>query len=431
VRATTVALALALFGACGDDSGGAADAAPADAVNADASFLQPQDRDILETRLTFDLAAHDGRASIDMAAGTGPGASLEVGDLEILEVTSGGAPVPFVVTAGNMMLALAPGAATVDLHYHFEDHAGFQGWNPNPGYSLTWPYFCHNLFPCDSFPVDGYRFQMDVTGVPSGQVAVYPASIPADAPSYMPAITVGDYTYTKIGSTTAATEVGVWTLPGDTMTGVANLDQYFDFYEKTYGPYLFGAQVASVSGPAGASGGMEHHPLWHIAKSAMGDENVHAHEAAHGWFGDGVRLACWEDFVLSEGTVTYLAARAIESVEGQAAGDAQWAAYQSDLDSAVATQDTLAWPADPCNTIDINNHPVWSRIPYDKGAFFYKAVEARIGRSALDTALHDFYVQHQGGAARMQDLIDVIQSETSTDISDLVTGWLRSMGVPT
>ena len=30
-----------------------------------------------------------------------------------------------------------------------------------------------------------------------------------------------------------------------------------------------------------------------------------------------MRIACWEDFVLSEGTVTYLAARAIEAVDAR------------------------------------------------------------------------------------------------------------------
>ena len=48
----------------------------------------------------------------------------------------------------------------------------------------------------------------------------------------------------------------------------------------------------------------------------MNDEVTHAHEAAHGWFGDGIRLACWEDFVLSEGTVSYLSAHVLGQVAG-------------------------------------------------------------------------------------------------------------------
>ena len=54
---------------------------------------------------------------------------------------------------------------------------------------------------------------------------------------------------------------------------------------------------------------MEHHPQWHVDDSSFGSQETQAHEASHGWYGDGIRLACWEDFVLSEGTVTYLAGR--------------------------------------------------------------------------------------------------------------------------
>ena len=64
-----------------------------------------------------------------------------------------------------------------------------------------------------------------MTGVPAGAVAVYPAAIPAAAPSYMFAVAVGNYTYHEIGVTAAGTHVGVYTLPGDTqgVTATASL----------------------------------------------------------------------------------------------------------------------------------------------------------------------------------------------------------------
>lgn len=54
------------------------------------------------------------------------------------------------------------------------------------------------------------------------------------------------------------------------MQGGAHLRQVFDWLETTYGEYLFGDEVGSVSvawGP-GAYGGMEHHPYWHVASGA-------------------------------------------------------------------------------------------------------------------------------------------------------------------
>ena len=73
------------------------------------------------------------------------------------------------------------------------------------------------------------------------------------------------------------------------------------------------------------------------------------HEAAHGWFGDGIRIACWEDFVLSEGTATYLAGRALDVV-APTVGAAVWAGYASDLAGIPGTD--VVWPQS-CGAIDI------------------------------------------------------------------------------
>jgi hypothetical protein len=394
-------------------------------------------RDILSTDLVFDVTAKLGDATVVIAGSESKGASFEVEGLDVTGVLSPSTelPVQFAVKDGRLDVGVPATTKPIELHiqYSYTTQKNFDGYL---GEKLTflWPRFCGNLFPCKSIPSDGLSFTMDLVGVAMGDKAVFPASIPADAPSYMPAFALGDYTYIKLGQTTAGTEVGVYHLPGEeavTMTGTKDLTAFFDWYEKTYGAYTFGSKVASVSanwGP-GAFGGMEHHPYWHVAREAMSDPVTHAHEAAHGWFGDGVRIACWEDFVLSEGTVTYLAARAIEAVNGAAAGQAVWDEYQTELDAVLPTEDTILMP-NTCNEIDLITNALWSNITYMKGAFFYKAVEAQVGRDKLDGALRKFYGTHKNGAVRMQDMIDAIQSETGADISVLANGWLKGLGKP-
>jgi aminopeptidase N len=248
----------------------------------------------------------------------------------------------------------------------------------------------------------------------------------------MLAFAIDDYTRLDLGTTAAGTAVHVWYRPGQetiATDATTHLAAEFDFYEKTYGPYSFGHDVGTVSANwgLGAVGGMEHHPYWHVGE--MNSAEVHAHEAAHGWYGDGVRIGCWEDFVLSEGTVSYLAARAIEEEDSLEAADALWARYQSRLDQAVAFGDTLAWP-DGCDQIDLLHDKLWSDIPYMKGAFFYRAVEAQIGRPRLDKVLHDFYVAHVGKSATMQELVDSIQTIAGFDAMPLATAWLKMLGHP-
>lgn len=390
-------------------------------------------RDILTTDLTIDLASRRGSATIAVAPSTRTGASFEVGDLEIESVTSASGAVPFRVDDGRLDVAVAAKQpAEFTVHYLFHERPRLEGAHQS-GTTFTWPNFCGNLFPCKSDPADGVRFGLEISGVPSGQVAVYPEKIDADAPSYMLAWAVGAYTKHDLGATAAGTRAAVWYLPGEkdaALAGTEHLVAAFDWYERTYGEYLFGDEVGSVSAAwgGGAFGGMEHHPMWHVSSGSIGDEETHAHEAAHGWFGDGVRLRCWEDLTLSEGTVSYLTARAIEQVSGASAGAALWSRYEGRLASVVAAQDRVAWPQG-CNQVDVLTE-LWNDVVYMKGAFFYRAVEAQVGRAALDRVIAGFYAEHRGEAAGMGDMLAAIEDETGFDASPLADSWLRSLGAP-
>jgi aminopeptidase N len=174
---------------------------------------------------------------------------------------------------------------------------------------------------------------------------------------------------------------------------------------------------------------MEHHPLWHVGIPSLDDEVTQVHEAAHGWFGGGIRIACWEDFVLSEGTVTYLAARAIEEAVGPAAGAAVWLDYVDTLDYVLAYEDGIAWP-EGCGEVDILADGLFSLSPYYKGAFFYLAVADEVGADELDAVLGSFFEQYVGDAAGMQDMLDHIEAETGFDPSGLAHEWLRTLGAP-
>jgi hypothetical protein len=453
-RSSRLLTALAAAGACAtacDGSGDAANRAAGDTPGSAAGETSKPDRsgtsgtgtavaprDILHTDLALDLTARRGRATVTLARGSGP-ATFDVGDLRIEAVRDPeGASVPFTRLAPGRVEVAVPTAKTdVVFEYGFSKHGRFDGWDATPGLTFLWPAYCGNLFPCHSDPADGTTFELAVAGVPEGSVAVYPAEIPAPAPAYQIGLAVGDYTYERLGETSAGTEVGLYTQPGGAetaRTGAASLVGHFDWLETTLGPYLFGPKAASVAvdwGP-GDFGGLEHHPYWHIDDGQMGDANTHAHEAAHGWFGGGVRLACWEDLVLSEGTVTYLAARAIEAVDGPDAGAEQWATYERELAELVeGGDDTPAWLPETCNAIDLTTHPLWSLVTYYKGALFLRAVEEAVGREALDAALAGFYRRHGGkSAARVQDLLNALEAATGLDPRPLAERWLLSKGLP-
>src|SRR4029079_10075744 len=247
---------------------------------------------VQSTSLAVDVGAKTAVATIELEkAGN---VALEAQGLNIKQVSDSRGKRHFSIVANKLRVSNVQGALVVE--YSFTQHSNADGLLPG-GSTVVWPYFCCHLFPCHSSPADGTTFALELANVPSGKQAVYPAAIRAEAPPYMIAWAVGDYKKRDLGTTTAGTKVSVSWLPnGETsaLAGTKHLVQAFDWYEQNIGAYAFGKEVGAVSvvWGEGLYGGMEHHPFWHVAKGAMNDELTQVHEAAHGWFGDGVRLRC-------------------------------------------------------------------------------------------------------------------------------------------
>lgn len=391
-------------------------------------------RDILHTKLDVDLATKTATATIDIVHSDKPGASFEAKGLEIKSVTSEGAPIEWSLFQGRLDLGVPVKelgvGSQVTIEYGFKEQNQFEGLMAG-GSTLVWPYFCGNLFPCHSNPADGTTFELKVSGTPAGETTVYPTLIP-EAPSYQIAWATGKYASLDLGKTNSGTHLTAYYLEGgeaDAQAGTVVLKDVFDWYELTYGAYPFGTEAGVVSAPWSAYGGMEHHPLWHVSNIAMKDPWVQAHEAAHGWFGDGVRIACWEDLVLSEGTVSYLEARAIEQIMGATEGQKVWDNYLTRMNAALqGTAPKNVWP-DSCGQVDVLKD-LFGDLVYMKGAFFFRALEGKIGKAVLDTAIKAVFVKYKGKAARFSDLLTVVKVQSGYDANACAESWLRGMTVP-
>lgn len=394
-------------------------------------------RDVLSTDLILDVEGLVGTATIRVAGSlTSEWFSLDVSGLTIESVVGEAGALNYEVHDGRIDIAIPTSEepASVEIAYTFAGSAAFDGWAPERNNSFLWPTYCGNLYPCKPNPNDGSTFSMSVTGFDEGLTAVYPESIPADAPAYQPAIAIAAYEELQLEPTSNGTQISVWHLPGgmdDAIAGTVNLSAVFDFFEQTYGDYIFGDHVGSVSADWGGGdfGGMEHHPFWHVSSGSMYAEEIHAHEAAHGWFGDGIRIACWEDFTLSEGLATYLAARALSE-----RGVDLWGTYACRLESVCESAQYAPLPDDTCNELDIldnEGNGLWSSAPYQRGAWFLREVAMRLGEDVLDDALAAFYTQNVGEAAQMADLIEHLHGYGDAVVIDaLADGWLRSVECP-
>lgn len=408
---------------------GAPDESPGAAgVGDGGDILADPKRDILDTTLEIDVATGRSKATITVAPSASQAVTFEIGNLRIESVTVAGKAVRWSAHRSALDIEVPPTTEplVVTIEYRWEWQSGLEGVNRD-GYTFTWPYYCGNVFPCHSDPADGTKFHLQLRGVERGTTILYPNAIETDAPAFAAAWIMGKYTELPLGVTRSGTRVSTWYLPGgeaDARAGTAHLLASFEWFEDHLGPYRFGSHVGSAAAPwrDDAYAGMEHHPVWHVAVGSMSKEKTQVHEAAHGWFGNGVRLRCWEDIVLSEGTVAYLTARALEEVAGTSVSDPIWTTYERQLDALrVPGANEQAWPQS-CGVIDILS--AYSVSPYVKGAFFYRALELKIGRGVIDEALAAFYARHAGEATGMQDMLDVIAEVSDYDPTDCATAWL-------
>jgi aminopeptidase N len=65
-----------------------------------------------------------------------------------------------------------------------------------------------------------------------------------------------------------------------------------------------------------------------------------------------------------------------------------------------------------------------------KGAFFLRDIERIVGKEGLYQVLRTFYQNNRGDSVGMQDLLNLIKSETGYDPEQCAALWLHSEAVP-
>jgi len=378
--------------------------------------------------LAVELADRRAVATLAVRPSESGSFSLQIGALSDLEVTAD-AELQWAEQAGRLDLGLPPDQiASVTVEYGFPVADRFEGWMKS-GSTVTWPESCGNLFPCRPHPAAGHPWRLDVVG----DGVVFAPQVDGAPPAYQLAWAQGDYAVLDAGTTDGGVELVVHHSPANAVRaaeGAASLAGHLSWLEDLLGPYPFGDRAGAVEVDWGAGyGGIEHHPLWHISSVALHDPLVHAHEAVHAWFGDGVRLRCWEDLTLSEGVATYLAARVTGAVDGEAAEAEVWADYESELIGLGGVGSRLAWVED-CGVEDPSSGALSTRAPYIKGALFLRALGEDSSRAAVDAALGSFVRQHLGEAVGVDDLLAHLDAALGLDTRPLAEAWLLSTSVP-
>jgi aminopeptidase N len=412
----------------------------------------------LDISVDFDSRCIKGTATWDLQRAAGSDKIVfDTRDLDILEVTSGGARLSWKLGKSDKILGtpltvlLPQGADRVTISYATRPEAAALQWlDPEQTAGGRYPFLytqseailARTWIPCQDTP--GVRFSYNArVKVPTPLMAVMSASNPttvsADGvytfempqviPSYLMALGVGELGFRSLGRRT-----GIYAEPVSLDAAayeLAETEKMVDAVEKMFGEYRWGRYDMLLLPPSFPFGGMENPRLTFLTPTMIaGDRSLTsliAHELAHSWSGNLVTNATWNDFWLNEGFTDYLERRIMEELYG-----ADYAAMLTDIgfdDLRLAL--TQQAPADTRLKMDLQGRDPdagMTDIPYEKGYFFLASLEKKVGRKRFDAFLKKWFDDHAFQSADTEEFVAAARRDLGPDLD--IDAWVYSPGLP-
>lgn len=256
-------------------------------------------------------------------------------------------------------------------------------------------------------------------------------------PSYLIALAVGDIGFKDLGA-----NCGIYA-EKELLTDCANefedLPQMMRVAEDLYGAYQWGRYDVLVLPYSFPFGGMEN-PMLTFANPTLltGDKSlvsVVAHELAHSWSGNLVTNHSWSDLWLNEGTTVYFEQRIMEALRGKEIADILAQVEFGELQQTLAEMAADSSIQDSKLHLDlVNRDPdiAMSDIAYVKGAFFFRTLEAAVGRNQLDLFLKKYFKHFAFQTITADRFIEYLEAQllakNGTDFN--YRQWIYEPGLP-
>ena len=251
---------------------------------------------------------------------------------------------------------------------------------------------------------------------------------------YLIAIAAGDIVHRDLGERT-----GVWAEPAMIEAAVAELgdsEKMVAAAEKLYGPYRWGRYDMIVLPPAFPYGGMENPVMTFLTPTFIaGDRSLTglvAHELAHSWSGNLVTNAVWGDGWINEGVTSYFENRISEEIYGKERAEQEAALSFQETEDVLndlgsSSQLTALHQPDPEAQQE-------SGIVYDKGAFFLRTLERKVGRERFDAWLRQWFDKHAFQPATSAMIYEDLRANLAKDDAEaealMLREWIYDPGLP-
>lgn len=250
----------------------------------------------------------------------------------------------------------------------------------------------------------------------SKQDRVFQFSMEFPIPSYLVALVAGELQHVDVGPRSR-----VWAEPCLLSCAVKKLggsvERWLGVAEDLFGPYLWGRCDIVFLPPSFPIVAMENPCLTFIIASILESSEFLLidviHEIAHGWFGNAVTNATWEEMWLSEGLATYAQRRITTEAYGEPFTCLETAVR---LD-ALHRQLRLLGDNNPVSRLQVkfesgvNPSTLMNLFTYEKGFCFVSYLSEISGDvRRFDCFLRDYISEFKFKSVVAQDLIDYFLS---------------------
>jgi puromycin-sensitive aminopeptidase len=418
--------------------------------------------DRFDGQLAIDVSLADGRDKIHLH-GVGlevESARADVGGRSVAAKTSTDAESETVTLA--FAEALPAGKATLHLTYKGAFSPGLRGLYRAGRIAVTQfeAADARRLFPCFDEPAFKATWELSISGVPAGAVALSNGVAIKDEPdgggarrvtfaptpvlsSYLVAAVVGELVSSD-AVTARNVPIRTWSVPEKKhLTAFAQraaaavlplLEDYFGL------PYPFG-KLDQVGVPDFEAGAMENAGCITFREVALLlDEataplsvqkrvaEVITHELAHQWFGNLVTMVWWDDLWLNEAFATWMAYKVVDAWRPEWR---IWMDFEGGKGAAMLLDSLHA--AHPIRS-DVNNATEagesFDAITYEKGGAVLRMIEGFLGEAKFRDGIRLYMRRHREANATADDLWGALAEASGQPIVQLANGWIRQVGYP-
>lgn len=210
--------------------------------------------------------------------------------------------------------------------------------------------------------------------------------------------------------------------------------------EYTNIPYPF-AKYDLVILPGFQFGGMEHtgatfyndNTLFLSAHPTLNEilsrSQLITHETSHMWFGDLVTMDWFNDVWTKEVFANYFAAAITEPMYPSIDHNLNWlSTYQTSALSEDRTEGrtSIQQPLDNLNNAGL----IYNNIIYNKAPVVMRKMVEIMGKEAFQTGIRKYLKKYAYSNATWDDLIEILDAETSQDLASFSEAWVKQKGMP-